>query len=300
MPPCCVQILLSTWNGERWLPELLASLSRQTFRDWQLLVRDDGSTDQTLKILLDWQAANPDKVAGIIADGQNLGATRSFSLLAEISSAPYLMFCDQDDVWFPEKIERQYARLHHLQETHGETTPLLVHSDLVVVDQDKNLLSLSFQELRGFHVKQEKQAYLLDNVVTGCATAFNRAAAQLAFPAPLHAMQHDRWLALVCAWFGHIGTIPYPLVLYRQHGQNLLGAQPAGLPGIGLRAEAWSQQAEAFMLLFGDRLSARDYRLVEALANLQRLDGWQRRQHIVRHRLFKQRLLANLALLIFA
>lgn len=300
MPPCSLQILLSTWNGERWLPELLESLERQTFQDWQLLVRDDGSTDQTLKILLDWQAANPDKVAGIMASGEHLGATRSFSYLVEMSSAHYLMFCDQDDVWFPEKVELQYTSLHRFQGEYGEETPLLVHSDLAVVDQRKNLLSASFWELRDFQLKQRKQAYLLNNVVTGCATAFNRAAAELAFPAPPQAMQHDRWLALVCAWFGRIRSLPHPMLLYRQHDGNALGAQSAGLYGVGQRVDAWSQQAEAFLQCFGDRLDANDYRMVEALASLHHLQGWSRRQHILRHRLFKQGVWANLALLMFA
>lgn len=300
MPPCSVQILLSTWNGERWLPELLESLRQQTFQDWQLLIRDDGSSDQTLKILLDWQAANPEKVTGIMASGEHMGATRSFSYLTEMSSAPCLMFCDQDDVWFPEKIELQYISLCRLQGEYGEETPLLVHADLAVVDQQRNLLSASLWELRGFQVEQRKQAYLLDNVVTGCATAFNRAAAELAFPAPLQAMQHDRWLALICAWFGRIRPMPHPVLLYRQHEGNLLGAQPGGLHGINQRVEAWSRQAEAFLRLFGDKLDASDYRLVEALANLHQLHGWNRRQHILRHRLFKQGVLANLALLMFA
>ena len=92
-PTVPVQVLLSTWNGARWLPALLESLQQQSFQDWQLLVRDDGSTDQTLRILLEWQDQFPEKVAGILADGVNLGSTRSFSRLVEISTAPFLMSC---------------------------------------------------------------------------------------------------------------------------------------------------------------------------------------------------------------
>jgi hypothetical protein len=295
-----VQILLSTWNGERWLPELLASLEQQTFQDWQLLVRDDGSTDQTLRILLKWQEEHPDKLAGLILDGKHLGSKLSFSRLVEASIAPCLMFCDQDDVWFPEKVEVQYTALRRLEAQYGEDTPLLVHSDLVVVDENRALQAVSFWDYRDFAVEQRKQAYLLNNVVTGCATAFNRAAALLAFPLPVYAMEHDRWLALVCAWFGQVLPLAHPLLLYRQHADNLIGAKPANLEGLSARTEAWSKQAEVFLHRFGERLNAQDYQMVAALAGLQHLQGWRRRQHILQHRLFKPGVLNNVALLLFA
>ncbi len=295
-----VQILLSTWNGERWLPELLASLEKQTFQDWQLLVRDDGSTDQTLRILLKWQAAHPDKLAGLLLDGSHLGSKLSFSRLVEASTAPCLLFCDQDDVWFPEKVELQYTALRRLEGQYGEATPLLVHSDLVVVDEERAIQAVSFWDYRAFEVAQRKQAYLLNNVVTGCATAFNRAAAELAFPVPVYALEHDRWLALVCAWFGQIQALPHPLLLYRQHDENAIGAEPATVNGLSVRVDGWSQQAEVFLHRFGERLNAEDFKLVTAVAGLRYLHGWKRRQHILHHRLFKPGVLNNVALLLFA
>lgn len=295
-----LQILLSTFNGARWLPELLASLLQQTFQDWQLLVRDDASTDDTMQVLLQWQAQHPAKVCAILRDGINLGSTQSFSRLVTYSHAPYLLFCDQDDVWFPEKVEMQYTALRRLEAQYGTAMPLLVHSDVAVVDPDKNLLMPSLWEYRHFDVQQRKQAYLLTNVVTGCATAFNRAAAARAFPAPLYAMQHDRWLALVCAYFGQIVPQPQPLLLYRQHAANSIGAAPASLGGVRTRVEAWSRQAEAFLYYFSEYLSAEDYQAVAAVAGLRHVHGWQRRQHILNHRLFKSGALNNLALLLFA
>lgn len=296
-----VQILLATWNGAQWLPELLESLKRQTFSDWQLLIRDDGSCDRTLRILLDWQALYPEKVALLQVGGEHLGSTQSFSQLVQASAAPYLMFCDQDDIWLPEKVELQLSALQQLEAEHGIQTPLLVHCDLAVVDALQHLRAVSFWDYRQFDVAQRRQAYLLNNVVTGCAVLFNRAAASLAFPAPVEAMQHDRWLALVCAWFGGIQALPHPLILYRQHGENQLGAEVTGLKG-GLepRIRAWSLQAEAFLHRYGERLTLDDFKLVEALAELRHLRGWERRQQIMRHRLFKQNKLANLALLLFA
>lgn len=295
-----VQVLLSTWNGERWLPDLLASLERQTHKNWQLLVRDDGSQDKTLKILLEWQQQHAHYVTDIIT-ASHIGSAASFDQLVKKSRSPYLMFCDQDDVWFPEKIEYQVEALYQLEQKYGRAEPLLVHTDLALVDAHKNLLSPSFWEYRGFDLKQRKQAYLLNNIVTGCATIFNRSAADLAFPLPPDAIHHDRWLALVCAWFGHVGAVPQPMILYRQHDHNLIGAKPsAQVLDIQKRIDLWSQQAAAFLRCFRARLTKEDYQLVEALAALQHMKGWERKRHMVQHRLFKQGVLENLALLLFS
>ncbi|TXH71453.1 MAG: glycosyltransferase family 2 protein [Thiothrix sp.] len=297
-----VQILLSTWNGEAWIAELLASLNRQSFADWELLIRDDGSQDQTNKIILEWQRDYPYHLGKFILDGEHLGSAHSFSRLVEHSTAPYLMFCDQDDIWFPEKIEFSLAALQNLEAELGEARPILVHTDLAVVNEQRELTASSFWDLHSFDLEQRKQAYLLTNVASGCASIFNRAAAEWAFPLPRQAIQHDRWLALICAWFGRVYALPQPLLFYRQHGNNQIGADLPSLPAseIAVRVNAWSRQAEAFLERYGDELSRADYRLVAALAGLQYLKGWERRRQIVQHRLFKQGILANLALLLFA
>ena len=300
-----VQILLSTWNGEAWLVELLASLERQTFSDWELIIRDDGSQDRTVKLLLDWQQAHPEKVAGLHVDGKHLGVAKSFGALVRMSTAPYLMFCDQDDVWFPEKIEVELQRMQQLEVSKGKDKPLLVHTDLALVNSHGSLMMPSFWRMRGFDIRQQKQAYLLTNTVTGCSVLFNRAAAEKAFPMPSGVQYHDRWLALVCAWFGHIHSVDQPMLFYRQHENNEVGAGLANYghvtgTSIPQRVEAWSKQADIFLSCFGDELGAADYRLIEALAALRHLKGWERRRHIVQHRLFKQGVLANLALLWFA
>lgn len=300
-----VQVLLSTWNGEAWLSELLESLEQQTFTDWELLVRDDGSTDKTVKLLRDWQQAHPGKMPRLEVEGQHLGCTVSFSNLVMVSDAEYLMFCDQDDVWFPEKMALKVAAIKQLSATHGEQQPLLVHTDLVLVDEHKSPLADSFWAQRGFDVQQPKQDYLLTNTVTGCASIFNRAAANKAFPLPEGVQHHDRWLGLVCAWFGVVQPLDRAALFYRQHGRNAVGAGLANYrhvaaSSIAQRVADWSKQAELFLQRFGDELVTKDYCLIAALAELRHLKGWQRRRHIIQHRLFKRGVMANLALLCFA
>lgn len=114
-----VQILLSTYNGERWLSELLASLLWQTHKHWQLIIRDDGSTDNTWALLQAWQAQHPQRVKCVISEREHVGTTESFNRLVAASNADYLLFCDQDDVWFPEKIELQLNTLLALETEQG-------------------------------------------------------------------------------------------------------------------------------------------------------------------------------------
>lgn len=296
--PVC-QVLLATCNGEAYLPDLLASLACQTFRDWQLLVRDDGSLDQTLAVLRQWQGRFAYPVM-LLPDHEPVGSTRSFSRLVAASSAPYLLFCDQDDVWLPEKITLQYQTMQQLETVYGIQTPLLVHSDLCVVDHALHLQHASFWHYRDFDVYQPAQAYVLDNVVTGCASLFNRAAAVLAFPVPRAAMQHDRWLALVCALRGHVEPLPGVLVKYRQHATNQLGSRPGGIHALENRVRAWAAQADACLQRHGRELQLPDRRWLGAVAALADARGWQRRRHLWHHGIYKRSFRANLALWLMA
>jgi glycosyltransferase involved in cell wall biosynthesis len=297
-----VQILLSTYNGERWLSELLASLLWQTHKHWQLIIRDDGSTDNTWALLQAWQAQYPQRVKCVISEREHVGTTESFNRLVAASDADYLLFCDQDDVWFPEKVELQLNALLALETEQGKANATLVHADLMVVDATKQLLAASFWKARGFNTQQSKQHYLINNVVTGCATIFNRAAANLAFPVPTHALQHDRWLALVCVWFGTVQALPYQLLFYRQHSTNQIGARRPFNFNIAARVKAWSTQAQAFTQRYATRLDPQqaDVQVLHALSRLTELKAWQRRQSIVRHRLYKPSFLENVALLLLA
>ena len=297
-----VQILLSTYNGERWLSELLASLLWQTHKHWQLIIRDDGSTDNTWALLQAWQAQHPQRVKCVISEREHVGTTESFNRLVAASDADYLLFCDQDDVWFPEKVELQLNALLALETEQGKANATLVHADLMVVDASKQLVAASFWQARGFNTQQSKQHYLINNVVTGCATIFNRAAADLAFPVPIHTLQHDRWLALVCVWFGTVQALPYQLLFYRQHSANQIGARRPFNFNIAARVKAWSTQAQAFTQRYATRLDPQqaDVQVLQALSRLTELKAWQRRQSIVRHRLYKPSLLENVALLLLA
>ena len=110
-----IAILLSTYNGEKYIKEQIESLLDQTIKNWFLVIRDDGSHDKTVEILKEYSTSYPNK---IFIDGsvrENLGAGKSFMHLLKITHADYYMFCDQDDVWMPDKIERTLAKVKAME-----------------------------------------------------------------------------------------------------------------------------------------------------------------------------------------
>ena len=224
-------ILLATYNGAAYLTEMLASIRRQTCDDWRLLARDDGSSDDTLQMLQ--QAAQADSRIEVIVDSsERLGAVGNFSRLLQLAEAqgPTTVSCaDQDDVWLPHKLECELRELRRLTTVHGERTPLLVHSDLRVVDAALRPLRDSLH--RAVHVDPRAAdplaALCVTNFVTGCTAAFNRALLNVVAPLPAEARMHDWWIALCAATVGKIGYLDEPTVLYRQHASNVVGA--AGL-----------------------------------------------------------------------
>lgn len=228
-----VDILLATCNGERFLAPQLQSLLAQSHAHWRLWVSDDGSRDGTRDILQRNQAALGDRLVILPGSGPGAGAMRNFERLMQASAddgrAAWIAFCDQDDVWQPHKIERLLAAMRALEKEVGAATPCLVHSDLAVVDEQLRVIAPSFAAHERIDPAQVNPRTLLSvNLVTGCATLINRALLELALPLPAEALMHDWWLALLSGG-GARRYLAEPLVLYRQHGRNQLGARDRGL-----------------------------------------------------------------------
>ena len=221
-----VDIILATYNGGRFVEQQIDSILGQMRSGHRLLIRDDGSTDNTLSVLQHFASSNPDKIVLIDDKLPQLGACQSFGRLLEISDADYVTFCDQDDVWLPGRIDKPLERIQTVEKQIGADTPVLAHSDLVVVDESLRPLAPSFWSYSNLdpYAGNKLNRLLVQNVVTGCATMVNRSLARLACPIPVAAPLHDWWLALVASAFGQIVNIPDSTVLYRQHGRNQLGA----------------------------------------------------------------------------
>src|SRR5262249_54654542 len=119
-----IDILLATYNGAAYLEEQLASIEAQAHPNWRLIARDDGSSDRTADILAAFRTRHPGKVTIVRDADGNLGLVQNFSRLMEASTAPYAAFCDQDDVWLPEKLSLCLARMRDLEAEHGRDKPL--------------------------------------------------------------------------------------------------------------------------------------------------------------------------------
>jgi glycosyltransferase involved in cell wall biosynthesis len=221
-----IDILLPTYNGERFVERQIESILDQMDARCRMLIRDDASSDETLSLVRRFAVGQPDRVALLEDDGARLGACGNFGRLLEYSDADYVALCDQDDVWLPGHISSLLERIQTVERECGTETPVLAHTDLVVVDENLRTMAPSFWSYSNINPVRGNRlnGLLVQNVVTGCATMVNRALARLACPIPKTAPMHDWWLALVASAFGRIEAVPEKTVLYRQHSSNRLGA----------------------------------------------------------------------------
>lgn len=228
-----VAILLATYNGGRYLAEQLDSLFGQTVTAWTLYVHDDGSKDETVQILHDYAARHDNLV--ILDYPSQHGAKNNFLSLVRQVEADYYFFCDQDDRWVEDKVERQLRQMQQLEQTYSTDKPLLVFSDTYVADANLNVIHPSLWRLSGAHPEflttfDEAAA---TPFVTGCTMLFNRAGrAAIQWPAT-EATMHDAWITLcILKAQGVVFPIPSPLLFYRQHGSNTLGASDLSKHGL--------------------------------------------------------------------
>jgi glycosyltransferase involved in cell wall biosynthesis len=225
-----VVIVLATYNGAPWLEAQVRSLQAQDHAGWRLLVRDDGSSDGT-PALLERLAREEPRLTVLGAPGR-LGVIANFGALLEAAraaGADYVFPCDQDDEWRPDKLSRALAEMARLEARHGRGAPLLVHSDLEVVDEALRPLHPSFLAFQGLRHegRDPLRVLLVQNFVTGCASLLNRALLELALPVPAGCIMHDWWVAQCAAARGAIGFLPEAAVRYRQHAANQVGAAGA-------------------------------------------------------------------------
>lgn len=226
-----IDILLATYNGEKYISELLESLSRQTVQHFRVLVHDDGSQDRTVELIRSYETQFSGRMV-FLDDGVKFGSAASnFAHLLKYSTASYVAFCDQDDVWLETKIEVLFNAIVKFP----TEKPALVFSDLLVVDSSLQVLNNSFWNYEKIDPEKTHLKYLLSrNIVTGCAMMINRCLADLATPIPSEAIMHDWWCACL-ATCGNIKYISTPLLLYRQHSNNDTGAIDRSVTSIFLK-----------------------------------------------------------------
>ena len=222
-----VECVLCTYNGSEYICEQLDSIGRQTYKIDRLIVCDDASTDDTVKLVSAWRESADFRV-DIYVNESGLGAAGNFEKALSLTKGDYIFFADQDDVWLPEKIDQSMREMSRLEKTYGKQMPCLVHTDLTVVDKKLQLIHRSFLRNQGLrHIEDENRllpCLMVQNFVTGCTMVINRPLKNQAVPFPKYIIMHDYWLALAAALYGKIGFVNRPTMLYRQHGNNTVGA----------------------------------------------------------------------------
>lgn len=296
-----ITILLATYNGERHLEAQLESLFKQKGWAGKILARDDGSSDKTVEILRQY----PDRIE-ILPTHSRLGVVGNFSALMEHCNSPYMMFCDQDDVWNEDKIQTTFHEMKKLESHYGATTPLLVHSDLAVVSENMTPIAPSYWNYACLYPKSSKtlNRFLIQNVITGCTAMFNLALARKAAPIPAQASMHDWWVGLIASAVGKIGVVDKSTMLYRQHQKNTLGAQPFAFkrgfvklfgPNPEIRAHNKKAYAQAEALLAHVSLGVAEQNLTHQFLSLQKSNPWNARYTMIRYLLLRQGFMRNLA-----
>lgn len=251
-----VTVLLSTYNGSKFLQQQLNSLYEQAYPDIRILVRDDGSSDSTRNILGSEQSKGR---IDIVEGHNNLGPALSFFELlrnAASSGTEYVAFCDQDDVWCPHKIAHAVASL---AEKTG-SCPAMYCSRLEIVDEQ--LKHIGYTEVPrqiGFGNA------LVENVAVGCTMVLNRKAIDLICEnLPNKVLIHDWWCYLVVSCFGKVIFDNSPDIKYRQHGSNTIGIAANTFERLGRKlsrffgsggGHLWlSEQASVFSSIFKEQI----------------------------------------------
>ena len=215
-----VNILMSTYNGQQFLAEQIRSIQEQSYTDWTLFIRDDGSSDNTKEILKDFE--HQDSRIHLIDNDKsdNLGVIKSFHKLVNHDRADYYFFSDQDDVWLPNKLELSLKEAQN----YLADLPLMVYMDLKVVNQDLKIMTESMVKSQSHHANTELVQELTENTVTGGVAMINHALAEM-WQETDDILMHDWYLALLASAFGNLVFIDQPGELYRQHSDNVLGAR---------------------------------------------------------------------------
>lgn len=218
-----IDILLATYNGSRYISDFIESILDQSYNNWFLLISDDESQDETVSIINLY--ASKDARIRLVNTQKQGGIIQNFSKCLSYSSSPYIMFADQDDVWLPNKITLSLQTIAAIEAKRLEKYPILVFTDLKLVDENLNIIEQSFYRANNLNpVHNIHSSYLAwRSTVFGCSVIFNDSLKQKVGCIDHRVMMHDHIFALTASLFGEVVYLEQATVLYRQHSNNTIG-----------------------------------------------------------------------------
>jgi glycosyltransferase involved in cell wall biosynthesis len=205
-----ITVVMASYNGSKYLSQQLDSILQQTLPPNEVVVVDDASTDESSEILRQYTLHYPQ--LKYYSNPVNIGVVKTFERALTLAKGEFIAFADQDDVWLPHKLEVLLANI-------GDAW--MVHSDAVLVDKDLNIISDNYNKQYKSYKFNRKLDYLMHNNVTGCTMLINRKLLNVSLPFPDAGVMHDNYLALMAFHFNQIVYVNQPLILYRQHDENV-------------------------------------------------------------------------------
>ena len=219
-----VDIVMATYNGGLYLREQLDSILNQTYQDIRIIIRDDGSKDDTVEIIHEYEDRYPGKVV-LISDDVKCGSSKAnFMQALKSASADYVMFSDQDDFWLPDKIQHSIEKMTGVENRIGRGRPVLVFGSYKLVDKKLNAKEDNSHNRQEAAYKLKLSNLLVQNYVQGCLMMVNRSLADLMGKYDDRILMHDWWAALIAAGGGEIEHTDEVMMLYRQHEENVVGS----------------------------------------------------------------------------
>ena len=215
-----IDILLATYNGSQYLSEQLDSILSQSYGNINVIIRDDGSSDNTVMIIKEYE--QKDNRVKLLNDNLgNLGFVRNFEELMKNSTSEYLMFSDQDDIWYNNKVETSYKRIKAIEEKNGKSCPILVHTNSKIMNYETRTKSLFISDCAK---NSSFENSFFNFFVQGSTMLINGSLKREALPFSKEVYLHDRYLHLIAEFIGIRSYIDVPTMDYRQHSNNEIGS----------------------------------------------------------------------------
>ena len=303
--PPQVQIVMAVYNGSLYLKEQLESIINQDYKNWQLLISDDNSNDDSLEIINSY-AAKDNRIKVVLKDTAFGNAGTHFLSLLKITTSKYVMCSDQDDVWDSNKITVCLNAMVQ-EESTSPDTPILIHTDLRVVDSELNHIADSFYKYSGINPNTSTfEFHIATANVTGCTMLIYANLRDLIKLTnnDRYICMHDWWCSLIASAFGRIGFIDNQTICYRQHENNTLGAQEKSLWNSihqieKLKADTIKtiEQAESFKDVYGSMLSKNQITHLDSYIQLNSCNTIQVPINLNKARVWRHNLRGNLGLL---
>lgn len=213
-----VSIAVATYNGEKFLKEQLETIVNQTYKNLEIIICDDGSTDSTVEIIKEYQ--NRDRRIKLFQNEKQLGVLKNFEKAISLCSGDYIAISDQDDSWIINKIE---IMLYEIQDY------ILIYHDDILVDKTGSVIHNSFFKSNKISIDKEHDtnALMLNNWISGHACMFSNKLKNYILPIPNEIEHYDMWIAIIASKIGKIKYLDKQLVLWRQHSTNTSGSKVA-------------------------------------------------------------------------